>query len=844
MIAGDGPTRTHADTPPLQSWHDVSASPDSRARALLAVLTLAEKVAQLGSSWGVGGSADGGGQAGADVAPVPDAISFTRAREVDGFPDGLGQLTRVFGTEPVSAAEGMARVRARQREVLDSGRLAIPALVHEECLTGFTTLGATVYPAPPAWAATFDPDLVAEMAGAIGADLHAVGVHQGLAPLMDVVRDYRWGRVEETLGEDPYLVATIGTAYVRGLERAGVVATLKHFAGYAASRGARNHAPVSMGPREFADLILEPFEMAVREGGARSVMNSYTDVDGVPCAANAELLTTILRDGWGFTGTVVSDYGAVTFLRTQHRIAATPGEAGALALTAGLDVELPLTDCFGDALVEQVRAGAVTEDLVDRAVLRVLRQKAELGLLDPDWTPIPGERPDSGTPGAPRDLDSPANRAIARRLAEESVVLLANDGTLPLGTGTTGTTDTTDPDPARDTLARDAPARDLPARGAPARIAPARIAVVGPCADDPQTFMGCYSFANHVLPRYPELGIGVEADSLLTALRAELPGVRVEFARGCAVVEPAGGRPDRSGLPAAVAAARAADLCIAVVGDRAGMFGRGSSGEGCDAPDLTLPGVQGELVEQVLGTGTPVVVVVVSGRPYALGAYADGAPGARAAALVQAFMPGEEGGAAIAGILSGRLAPSGRLPLQIPRDPTGGPGTYLAPPLGQASSGISNLDPTPLYPFAHGLGYTTHTYSDLALSSDSCPTDASVDVAVTVTNTGSRAGAEVAQLYLHDVTAQVTRPVRQLAGYCRVQLEPGAAARVVFTVHADRTSFSGVDLRRVVEPGAIEVSVGPSAGDLPLTATYVLTGPPRVLGAERVRTTPVRVEPA
>ncbi len=775
------------------SWRDPAATPDARARALLVQLTLAEKVAQLGSSWGTAvdpGAGDGGG---ADVAPMPDAFNRAAVDGTVGFPDGLGQFTRVFGTEPVTAAAGIARVRARQQEVVDSGRLGIPAVVHEECLTGFTTLGATVYPAAPAWAATFHPQLVHEMAAAIGADLHAVGVHQGLAPVLDVVRDYRWGRVEETLGEDPHLVATIGTAYVRGLEEAGVVATLKHFAGYAASRGARNHAPVTMGPREFADIILPSFEMAVTLGGVRSVMNSYTDVDGVPCAANHHLLTTILRQHWGFEGTVVSDYWAVTFLETMHRIAADPAEAGALALAAGLDVELPVTASFGAALVEQVRSGRVAEDLVDRAVLRVLRQKAELGLLDADWQPVPGGAVD-------RDLDSPGNRDIARRLAEESVVLLANDGILPF----------------------DGAAADTRAQ----------VAVVGPCADDAQTFMGCYSFTNHVLPNYPDLGMGVRADSFLAALRTEIPGALVEHAPGCPIRDQ-----DRSGFEAAVTAARAADVCVAVVGDRAGMFGRGTSGEGCDAPDLSLPGVQAELVEALLGTGTPVVLVVVSGRPYALGAFAG-----RAAAIVQAFMPGEEGGAAIAGVLSGRVEPSGRLPLQVPRDPAGWTGTYLEPPLGQASSGISNLDPTPLFPFGHGLGYTTFGYGDLAVSAPTCATDGAVDVAVTVTNTGRRDGDEVVQLYLHDVRAQVTRPVRQLAGYRRVHLGAGETARVTFTVHADRTSFTGIDLTRIVEPGEIEVAVGRSAGDLPLTGAFTLTGPLRVVGADRVLTTPVTVE--
>jgi beta-xylosidase len=278
---------------------------------------------------------------------MQDILSAGRGTFETVTRDGIGHLTRVLGTHPAVAADGAERLAIAQRKVAGASRLGIPAIAHEECLTGFTTLGATVYPTSLAWAATFNPGLIEEMAAAIGTDMRSVGVHQGLSPVLDVVRDYRWGRVEETMGEDPYLVSTLGTAYVRGLESTGVVATLKHFAGYAASRGGRNHAPVSMGPRELADMILPPFEMAVRVGGARSVMNSYTDIDGVPVAANHAMLTTLLRGKWGFTGTVVSDYWAIAFLKSKHLVAETVLDAAVLALKAGLDVELPNTTAYG-----------------------------------------------------------------------------------------------------------------------------------------------------------------------------------------------------------------------------------------------------------------------------------------------------------------------------------------------------------------------------------------------------------------------------------------------------------------------------------------------------------------
>jgi beta-glucosidase len=365
------------------------------------------------------------------------------------------------------------------------------------------------------------------------------------------------------------------------------------------------------------------------------------------------------------------------------------------------------------------------------------------------------------------------------------------------------------------------------------------VAVVGPCSDDPRTFMGCYAFPNHVLPRYPDKGVGIDVVSAVDALRAELhdagpDGIDVVHAHGCDVLGE-----DRSGLADAVAAAAAADVCVAYVGDRAGLFGLGTSGEGCDAADLHLPGIQGELLDAVLATGTPVVVVVVSGRPYALGEVHG-----RAAALIQSFMPGEEGGAAISGVLSGRVQPSGKLPVQVPRGPGGQPGTYIVPPLGSPdSAGISNLDAAPLYPFGHGRSYTSFALADLRLSAPQVPTDGELAVSVRVTNTGGRSGDEVVQLYLHDVIAQVTRPVRQLAGFARVSLQPGASADVTFHLHADRTAFTGHDLQRIVEPGAIEVSVGSSAGDLPCRGSFTLTGPTRVVGHDRRLDTPVDVTP-
>jgi beta-glucosidase-like glycosyl hydrolase len=789
-------------------WQDPTLSTADRVDLLLEQMTLEEKVAQLGSRWIGGGLPDAGADAGQEptadgdanhtVAPMQDVFAAGRTLSLEeASRHGLGHLTRVFGSAPVTAVDGAAELVRQQRIVLDGSRLRIPALVHEECLTGFTTFGATVYPAAIAWGATFDPDLVEQMAAAIGRDMAAVGVHQGLSPVLDVVRDYRWGRVEETMGEDPYLVSVLGAAYVRGLQSAGVIATLKHFAGYSAARAGRNHGPVPMGRRELMEVILPSFETALARAGAGSVMNSYSDVDGVPAASDHWLLTDLLREEWGFEGTVVSDYWAVPFLATMHRVAADTDDAGAQALAAGIDVELPDTVGFGPGLVERVRRGDLPEALVDRAARRLLTQKVELGLLDADWTP------EGSVAGAAAvDLDSPANRALARTMAERSVVLLEAGPALPLlGDG-------------------------RPPLG--------RVAVVGPCAADPHVFMGCYAFPNHVLPRHPGLGLGLEVQTAVDAVAAELPGVEVVHQQGSSVRGA-----DRSGFAAALAAARDADLCVAMVGDLAGLFGGGSSGEGCDAEDLRLPGVQADLLNELLQTGTPVVVVVVSGRPYALGEVQG-----RAAGLVQAFFPGEEGASAIAGVLSGRIQPSGKLPVQIPRRPGGQPGTYLQPPLGSSeSAGISSLDPTPLYPFGYGASYTTFEVDALSIGDAEVPTDGAFTVSVRVRNTGPRAGDAVVQLYLRDVVAQVARPVKQLAGFARVGLAPGEGVDVRFRVDADRTAYPNRALERIVEPGDIEVMVGTSAADLPCRGRVRLTGPQRVVGHDRQLITPVELGP-
>jgi beta-glucosidase len=757
-------------------WRDPAIPPEERAGDLIARMTTREKVAQLYGVW-VGIDSAGG-----DVAP--------HQHELAAAPDwetligaGIGQLTRPFGTRPVAPREGARAVARSQRQIVAAGRLGIPALVHEETLTGLAAWQAPVYPSPLCWGAAFDPELVEQMGALIGRAMRRLGVHQGLAPVLDVTRDLRWGRVEETIGEDPYLVGTTGAAYVRGLQSAGVVATLKHFAGYSTSIAGRNLAPVSIGPRETADVLLPPFEMALR-AGARSVMNSYTANDGMPVAADPAMLTDLLRGKYGFTGTVVSDYFSVGFLQTLHAVAGSPGEAAALALEAGIDVELPTVNCYGEPLLRALEAGEAGIEAVDRAVLRVLIQKCELGLLDADWSPEP---PILDEPEESR-LDDAQSRGLARRLAQRSIVLLRNEGgALPLAAG-------------------------------------ARVAVVGPRAHEASAMMGCYSFPLHVGAHHPEVPLGIEVPTLLDALRTDAAGYSVTYAQGCPVL---GG--DDDGIAEAARVAAAAQVCVAVLGDRAGLFGEGTSGEGCDASDLRLPGRQEELLEAVLATGTPLVLVLLVGRPYEISRQAG-----RLAAAVCGFFPGEEGAAALAEVLAGRADPAGRLPVGFPGEGANQPSSYLAPVLGRLGA-VSTVDPTPLFPFGHGLSYAPATWVDVsARSGEVWPTDGMCQVAVTLRNGEGFPVSEVVQVYLHDPVAEVARPVQQLVAAPRVDLAPGETRTVTIGVHADQTSYTGRSGRRQVEPGAVELWIGASSADIRAQVPFTLTGPRREVGFDRV----------
>lgn len=771
-------------------YRDPSASISERVEDLLARMTLDEKVAQLTSVWLTLDPESG------EVAP--SQFSFGPGRVDDPWEQmrhGIGQITRPLGSQPIDPVAGARMVNEIQRRLVEETRLGIPALCHEECLTGPMFQGATSFASPLNFASTWDPSLIEQVGEVIRRQMRSVGARQGLAPVADVARDARWGRVEETLGEDPYLVGTMVTAYVRGLQGGGpndrdlrqaVVATLKHFVAYSFSEGGRNFAPAHVGPRELADVFLLPFEMAIREGGALSVMNSYQDVDGEAPAASHRLLTEILRDEWGFEGFVVADYGAVSFLHLMHRVATDGVEAAALALRAGLDVELPNPAEFPAGIPAAIDRGLLTPDDVDRAVRRVLRWKFELGLFDNPYVD-----PDSLA------LDTREDRELASVLARRSITLLSNDGTLPLAPGACG-----------------------------------RVAVLGPNADEVMALFGNYSFENHIIStHFPGQTDLIQVPTVLAALRDRFGAEHVAYAKGCEVMSN-----DLSGLAEAVELAQTADVAIVVVGDKAGHFKLGTVGEGTDATDLSLPGGQGALVDAVLDTGTPTVVVLLNGRPFSLPRVAE-----RAAAIVEAWFPGQDGAAAIADVLTGAANPSGKLPISFSQTVGVQPAFYNHRTLSPGFPDVAEF--RPVFPFGHGLSYTTFAYSDLSIAPQEVDTAGEVVVCCTVTNDGDRAGDEVVQLYLRDPVASVTRPVRELKGYARVSLEPGESVRLTFKVPADLCAFCGVDLTRVVEPGRIDVMVGASSEDIRLEGSFVLTGRTRTVGSDRALTSVVVAEP-
>ncbi len=758
-------------------YMDSARSIDERVADLMRQMTLDEKIAQLGSFW---------------VYEILNGTDFDVAKARDVMADGIGQVTRLGGASNVKPKQAAELANTIQHWLLENTRLKIPAVIHEECCSGYMAYGATVFPQAIGIASTWEPELVEEMTGIIKRQMRSVGTHHALAPVLDVTRDARWGRVEETFGEDAYLVSRMGTAYIRGLQGQsldeGIVATGKHFVGYGMTEGGMNWSPAHIAARELHEVYLLPFEAAIKEAGLASIMNAYHEMDGVPCGSSKELLTKILREQWGFDGTVVSDYFAINMLMEYHRLAQDKAQAAALALDAGIDIELPKADCYAEPLRQAVESGAVSESLLDEVVRRVLTQKFVVGVFEQPYV-------DAGKV----DFDTTEDRALARQLAQKSIVLLRNEGDLlPLK-------------PDIDSLA-----------------------VIGPNADSLRNLFGDYAYPAHMesliemsetnvfnMPTpqgVTEITDFVPTVSVLTAIRERVSAsTQVHYAQGCAVLDES-----RDGFAEAVEAARKADIAVMVMGDKAGITDGCTSGEACDRADLDLPGVQADLVRAVYETGTPVVLVLMTGRPVTLRWMAEDIP-----AILEAWFPAEEGANAIADVLFGDVNPGGKLPITFPQAVGQVPIFYGHRPSGGRSQWKETYVETsnqPLYPFGYGLSYTTFTYDNLRTSPEQASAGDTVRVQVDVRNSGQRAGDEVVQLYTHTIKATVTRPVKELRGFKRITLQPGESKTVTFELPVNLLAYLDIDMNYVVEPGPIEVMIGSSSKDIRLTGQFEISG--------------------
>lgn len=784
-------------------------TPDERARELLARMTLEEKAQQLTAvmPFGLMGV----------TGPSADQLES----ELSG---GIGQVSMFSMFNHLFPVDLARTVNTVQRYLVENTRLGIPALFHLEALNGLVAPGFTTFPTGIALGAAWDPAGVEAMAAILARQMRAVGHGQALSPVMDVSRDPRWGRVHESYGEDPHLVSALGVAFTRGLQGAslteGVIATGKHFLGFGMTDGGQHMAATTVGGRELREVYARPFEAAIREAGLASVMNSYSTIDGIPVGADRRILTDLLRGELGFTGTVVSDYGTISNLVDRAGVATDFAEAGRLSLEAGLDVELPDTKGYGPALVGSVRDGLIAESLVDRSVLRVLRDKFALGLFDEPYVDEDSAK-----------LDAVAREGtdLARTLARESVTLLRNDdGLLPL-------------QKTARRIAVVGPHADAVATSFPGYTYLAALAMFGGAMSGEKTNMAgaeeaetaaagdmgavlSAQFGAHLnggIDEYARTIYG--ARSLVEAIRTIAPDAEVVSVSGCGVLNS-----DEHDLPAAVAAVQGADAVVLALGGRPGWFGTGlTEGEGSDRADIDLPAIQVELARAVASTGVPAVGLVFTGRPFALTELAEIVP-----TLVHVPYAGQEGMTALAEVLFGDAEPGGRLPLSLPRH-SGQVPLHYAQHVGSGyrrlesdpHTGYTDMPSRPLFAFGHGLGYTSFEYSKLTLAERDIATDGTVSVSVTVTNTGERFGSDVVQFYASHRAHLVTRPAQELVAFARVALEPGTSAVVTASFSTGQLAYLGLDRSFIFDPGEIAVSVGASSDDLRLRDTVTATGP-------------------
>ncbi len=767
------PAATSASAPNAKSalpppYRDPKLPVDRRVADLLGRMTLDEKVAQLVSvNWEKNRLFD----------EKTHVFSVEQARQM--MPKGVGEITRPRPGDKHTARQAAAFANAAQRYLIEQTGLGIPAIIHEESLHGLVGPAATSFPQAIALGATFDPALVEQVFTATARQMRARGIHHALAPVLDVARDPRWGRFEETYGEDPYLVSRLGVAAVLGyqgrraagarIDSVHVLATGKHFAVHGEPEGGRNTAPGNLSERLIREVFFPPFEAAVREAGLCTMMASYNEVDGIPSHVNQWLLGHVLRGEMGFSGLIVADYFGIAELERKHHVVPDLPTAGRKALETGVDIELPQPEGYA-TLANDVRAGLVREAVVDKSVTRVLTAKMLLGLFERPYV----------DEAAAVTTERPTDRALALKAAEEAIVLLKNDGDL------------------------------LPLN--PARLK--SIAVIGPNAAVCR--LGGYS------------GDPTRTVSVLEGIRARLGNkVNVLTAAGCGLtVGNRGWNDDEVRMPDAASdtpliaeAARiasAADAVVLVLGQNEQLSREGwADNHRGDRMSLDLPGRQMDLARAVLAAGRPTVVLLINGSPLTIEELARTAP-----AILEGFYLGQETGTAVAKVLFGDVSPSGKLPMTFPRQTGTIPAYYNHKP--SARRLYLFEDAGPQWPFGFGLSYTTFKYGPVTITPARIPPSGKVTVAVTVTNSGKRAADEVVQLYIRDVVSSVTRPVQELKGFRRVQLGPGQTKKVEFPLGPADLSFIDQRMQRVVEPGDFDVMVGGSSASV-VHATLTVT---------------------
>jgi beta-glucosidase len=733
-------------------------SVEQRVADLLSRMTLEEKIAQLTCLWSKRP------QKNAQTNFATDRGDFSPEKAAQVMKYGIGQIARQ--REQKGPRDGAIFANAVQRWLIENTRLGIPAIFHDEILHGHMARGSTSFPQPIALASTWDPEFIEKVFTAGALETRARGSQQVLGPNLDLAREPRWGRTEETYGEDPYLVSRMGVAIVKALQGPGptingdhVIATAKHFAAHGQPEGGTNIAPANYSERVLREFFLPSFKAAVKEGGLMSVMASYNEIDGVPSHANSWLLEKILRQEWGFKGYVVSDYYGIPQLRDLHHVANDKEEAARLALQAGVDIELPDPDCFA-LLLNLVREGKVSEVSVDKAVARNLRAKFLLGLF---------ENPYVDPDRAVRVTNSPEHRELAAEAARRSIVLLRNENNLlPL---------------------------DL------SRLR--SIAVIGPNANS--VHLGGYS---------DDPGRGVSVLQGITEKAGNQ--IKVTYAEGCKITEEGGNwfadsshlnppADDEKLIGQAVEVARGADVALLVLGgnEDTNKEAWGDDHLG-DRDSLELIGRQNDLVRAVLETGRPTIVMLINGGPLSINYIAEKVP-----AILEGFYLGQETGVGVADVLFGDFNPAGKLTVTFPRSVGQLPAYYNRKPT--AKRGYLFTSKEPLFPFGYGLSYTTFDYSDVKVSPAQIRPQDQTKVSVTVSNTGKRAGDEIVQLYIRDLVSSVTRPVMELKDFKRISLAPGESKLVEFTITPDKLSFLNLNMETVVEPGWFDVMVGGSS---------------------------------